>query len=109
MSLDSKSKSMARTFRNLRVIGIKPGGLLSGLGDTNAIFLDPLTMRRPVSLTQDLPSAAKRPDAQTHLRNKEHWLRMVPSFATAHTFCASRDTRVSYGCCLLIQGYFCAV
>ena len=27
----------------------------------------------------------------------------------AHTFCASRDTRVSYDRCLLIQGYFCAV
>ena len=30
----------------------------------------------------------------------------VPTFVTAHTFCASRDTRVSYGWCLLIQGYF---
>ena len=36
-------------------------------------------------------------------------LRTVPTFVTAHTFCASRDTRVSYGWCLLIQGYFCAV
>ena len=27
----------------------------------------------------------------------------------AITFCASRDTRVSYGWCLLIQEYFCAV
>ena len=36
-------------------------------------------------------------------------LRTVPSFVTAHTFCASADTRVSYGLCLLIQGYFCAV
>ena len=36
-------------------------------------------------------------------------LRTVPTFATAHTFCASRDTQVSYGWCLLIQGYFCAV
>ena len=34
---------------------------------------------------------------------------MVPTFVTAHTFCASQDTRVSYGWCLLIQGYFCAV
>ena len=33
----------------------------------------------------------------------------VPTFVTAHTFCASRDTRVSYGWCLLIQEYFCAV
>ena len=32
-----------------------------------------------------------------------------PTFVTAHTFCASRDTRVSYGRCLLIQGYFCVV
>ena len=30
-------------------------------------------------------------------------------FVTEHTFCASRDTPVSYGWCLLIQGYFCAV
>jgi len=28
---------------------------------------------------------------------------------TAHTFCASPDTRISYRQCLLIQGYFCAV
>ena len=33
-------------------------------------------------------------------------LRTVPTFVTAHTFCASRDSRVSYGWCLLIQGYF---
>ena len=36
-------------------------------------------------------------------------LRAVPTIVTAHTFCASRDTRVSYGWCLLIQKYFCAV
>ena len=36
-------------------------------------------------------------------------LRTVPTIVTAHTFCASRDTRVSYGSCLLIQEYFCAV
>ena len=36
-------------------------------------------------------------------------LRTVPTFVTAHTFCASRDTRVSYGWCLLIQGYLFAV
>ena len=34
-------------------------------------------------------------------------LRTVPTFVTAHTFCASQDTRVLYGLCLLIQGYFC--
>ena len=32
----------------------------------------------------------------------------MPTFATAHTFCASEDVRVSYVRCLLIQGYFCA-
>ena len=37
------------------------------------------------------------------------WLRTVPTIVTAHTFCASRDTRVSYGWCRLIQEYFCAV
>ena len=36
-------------------------------------------------------------------------LRTVPTIVTAHTFCASRDTQVSYGWCLLIQEYFCAV
>ena len=39
----------------------------------------------------------------------ESVLRTVPTIVTAHTFCTSRDTRVSYGWCLLIQGYFCAV
>ena len=33
-------------------------------------------------------------------------LRTVPTFVTAHTFCASRDTRVSYGWCLLNKGIF---
>ena len=36
-------------------------------------------------------------------------LRTVPAFVIAHTFCASRDTQVSYGWCLLLQGYFCAI
>ena len=36
-------------------------------------------------------------------------LRTVPIIVTAHTFCASQDTRVFYGWCLLIQEYFCAV
>ena len=36
-------------------------------------------------------------------------LRLLPTIVTAHTLCASRDTRVSYGWCLLIQEYFCAV
>ena len=36
-------------------------------------------------------------------------LRTVPAIVTAHTFCASPDTRISYRQCLLIQGYFCAV
>ena len=36
-------------------------------------------------------------------------LRTVPTFVTAHTFCASRDTPVSNVSCLLIQGYFCVV
>ena len=31
------------------------------------------------------------------------------NFATVHTLCTSRDTCVSCGWCLLIQGYFCAV
>ena len=36
-------------------------------------------------------------------------LTTVPTIVTAHTFCASQDTRVSYGWCLLIQEYCCAV
>ena len=39
----------------------------------------------------------------------QSFLRTVPTFITAHTFCASQDTRVSYGWCLLIQGYFYSV
>ena len=37
------------------------------------------------------------------------FLRTVPTIVTAHTFCASPYTRISYRQCLLIQGYFCAV
>ena len=36
-------------------------------------------------------------------------LRTVPPFVTAHTFCASRDIRISLGICPLVQQYFCAV
>jgi len=32
----------------------------------------------------------------------------VLSFVTAHTFCSSRDIRVSLGICPLRQQYFCA-
>ena len=34
---------------------------------------------------------------------------MVPTIVIAHTFCASQDPWISYGWCLLIKGYFCAV
>ena len=40
---------------------------------------------------------------------KPNFLRTVPTIVTAHTFCASRDNRVSYRWCSIIQGYFCAV
>ena len=40
------------------------------------------------------------------IRSKPVSFRTVPTFVTAHTFCASRDTRVSYGWWLLIQDYF---
>ena len=36
-------------------------------------------------------------------------LRTVPTIVIAHTFCASRDTRVSNRRCSIIQGYFWAV
>ena len=42
-------------------------------------------------------------------RQMRKGLRTVHTFVTAHTFCSSRDTRVSYGWWLLIQRYFCAV
>ena len=35
--------------------------------------------------------------------------RTVPTIVTAHRVCASGHTRVSYGWCLLLQGYFCAL
>ena len=47
-------------------------------------------------------------DSGMRLRLYRLNLRTVPTIVIAHTFCASRDTRISYGC-LLIQGYFCAV
>ena len=49
------------------------------------------------------------------IKHVRHWnegnnqLRMVPTFVTAHTFCASQDSQIFYGWCLLIQGYFYAV
>ena len=33
----------------------------------------------------------------------------MPTIVIAHTFCASRDTKISYRRCLLIHDYFCAV
>ena len=33
----------------------------------------------------------------------------MPTIVITHTFCASRDTRIFYRLCLIIQGYFCAV
>ena len=39
----------------------------------------------------------------------EKSLRTVPTIVIARAFCASRDTRISYRRCLLIQGNLCAV
>ena len=36
-------------------------------------------------------------------------LRTVHTIVIAHTFCASRDTRICYRRCLLMMRYFCAV
>ena len=36
-------------------------------------------------------------------------LRTVPTIVIEHTFCASRDTRISYQRCLLTREYLCAV
>ena len=62
----------------------------------------------------DHASKMRSKDSQTSLQGKGSLfvltpLRTVSTFITAHTFCASRDTRVSYGWYLLIQGYFCAL
>ena len=44
------------------------------------------------------------------LGSKQQQVLTVPTIVIiAHTFCASRDTRISYRRCLLIHGYFCAV
>ena len=63
-----------------------------------------LTIRAPKEAVQAYSATLH----QLHISVND-LLRTVPTIVTAHTFCASRDTRVSYGWCLLIQGYFCAV
>ena len=45
----------------------------------------------------------------TYESTGEKSLRTVSTFVTAHTFCASQDTWVFYGWCLLMQGYSCVV
>ena len=45
---------------------------------------------------------------QTTLKT-EDCIKDGAAIVIAHMFCASRDTRISYGWSLLIQGYFCAV
>ena len=47
--------------------------------------------------------------ARTACYFEKNYLRTVPTIVIAHTVCASRGTRISYGWCLLTQGYFCAV
>ena len=51
----------------------------------------------------------KKMKAAPHACKLGTYLRTVPTFVTAHAFCASGDTQVSHGWYLLIQGYFCAV
>ena len=60
-----------------------------------------------VGVAYKLRKKMKSSPSCVHVLHKT--LRTVPTIVTAHTFCASRDTRVSYGWCLLILGYFCAV
>ena len=68
---------------------------------------------RPNSITADCKRSIR---ATQKNRNKfeylfsiifETYLRTVPTIVITHTFCLSRDTWISYGWCLLIQGYFC--
>ena len=54
--------------------------------------------------------ANSKPDAdirrgliECKIANVDHHFGLVPTLVTAHTFCASRDTWVSYGWCLLIR------
>ena len=42
------------------------------------------------------------------MSQKPHFL-STPTIVTARTFCASGDTRVSYGKCPLVKEYFCVV
>ena len=58
---------------------------------------------------QPLVRLLRSPKTSEKVWQKKLFLRTVPSFVTAHTFCASRDSWVFCGWCLLIQGYFCAV
>ena len=78
--------SMRRPWKCTVFLGEQTSGKTS-----HKLTLDPLCWIRLPWFTAGLFHIGNRP------------LRMVPPFVTAHTFCASRDIRVSYGICLLIQ------
>ena len=56
-----------------------------------------------------ITSTPSRSSGETFWCKFKNILRTVPTIVIAHTFCASRDTPISYGWCLSIQGYFCPV
>ena len=67
----------------------------SGIGAREGIWVSEVTLGSQGIVLEGL-----------YLVGQNDVLRTVPTFVAAHKFCASRDTRVSYGWCLLIQGYF---
>ena len=63
--------------------------------------------------SSDATSVKSRSQSQRLSSYEDKWkmvvLTRVPTIVTAHTFCAFRDARLSYGWSLLKQGNFCAV
>ena len=95
-----KSIDGSQEIRSLRVRLV--GNAITEIPDTDKVSqirIDPFTASDAILVGGQKTFAFKKIGAE---------LRTVPTFVTAHTFCASRDTWVSYGWCPLIQGYFCA-
>ena len=71
------------------------------------LLITPVLFFRHYSLDRELTQGRRQ--RRLGERHKTMGLRTVPTIVIAHTFCASPDTRISYGWCSLIQAYFCAV
>ena len=95
--------------KNIPIISIKHTELASICMQVHLLIsIDIAFSREVIEGGIDLRPLASEDEKRAWSRQRIG-LRTVPTFVTAHTFCASRDTRVSYGWCLLIQGYFGAV